>query len=341
MRMIALLWTAVLMALPAVPKADGCTSAVVGRGASLSGRTLLWKHRDTGASSNFIDRVEKTDSTMAFVGLFNGGDTDRREVWAGFNSAGFAVINTATYNMQPDTALFKDREGVVMRRALEVCRTVEDFDSLLRHWPAPRGLQATFGVTDGNGGCAYFEVDDYRTFIYPLEASYAIRTNYAFSGGKQRRYGRERYAAAEHLLAREMSLKNGLAPATFLDGLSRSFYHAPSGRSLTDGSEKSCADRGEVIPRWSSTASVVIEGPVDGRPARMFVALGFPPVAGTVEVTLDSVPQILRPSSPEGEAPAFMEARQRRDKCFFRRGKQRFFNLSAIRGYLNQKEEKK
>ena len=89
----------------------GCTSAVVGAGATCDGRTLLWKHRDSGHPDNFVGRVEATDSTMAYVALFNAGDTDMKEAWIGFNSAGFAVMNTASYNLAPDTAKVKDREG--------------------------------------------------------------------------------------------------------------------------------------------------------------------------------------------------------------------------------------
>ena len=45
------------------------------------------------------------------MALFNGGDSLLREAWVGVNEAGFAVMNTASYNLAPDTALVRDREG--------------------------------------------------------------------------------------------------------------------------------------------------------------------------------------------------------------------------------------
>lgn len=318
---------------------QACTSALVSRGASASGRTLLWKHRDTGAASNFIGKVEATDSTMAFIGLFNGSDTRLREAWAGVNDAGFAIINTATYNMQPEKE-FKDQEGIVMRRALEVCRTVEDFDSLLRNWPSPKGIQATFGVTDAKGECAYYEADDERVFPYPLAGDYAIRTNFAFAGGLEKRYGQERFDDAEHLLAEEFSKTGKLTAATFSDSLSRSFWSAPEGRDLLAGKEATAPDNSSVIPRRSSRASVVIEGPgTDGSPARMYVSLGFPAVAEVYEATLDSIPACLLPDPATGIAPAFAQTEALAAKCFVNKGGKRHFNLRAIRSIFARKKK--
>ena len=80
---------------------------------------MMWKHRDTGADHNFIQRVEADTSrpgSIGYVALFNGGDTGLREAWMGMNDAGFAVMNTASYNLAPDTTDYKDREGLVIDR---------------------------------------------------------------------------------------------------------------------------------------------------------------------------------------------------------------------------------
>ena len=41
-----------------------CTSAIVSGKASLSGKPILWKHRDTGAEQNFVTRVDAKDGKI-------------------------------------------------------------------------------------------------------------------------------------------------------------------------------------------------------------------------------------------------------------------------------------
>ena len=83
--------------------AEACTSMLVSGAYSRSGRPMMWKHRDTGAEDNFIERKAATDSTIGFVALYNGGDSLLREAWMGVNDRGFAIMNTASYNLAPDT----------------------------------------------------------------------------------------------------------------------------------------------------------------------------------------------------------------------------------------------
>lgn len=137
--------------------AVACTSAIVGGHLTPDGRPLLWKHRDTGTEHNFVARVAAHSPGEAdFVALFNAGDTLLREAWIGVNSHGFAVMNTASYNLAPDTASYRDMEGVIMARALKSCRTVADFAILLDSLPKPLGVQANFGVIDSLGnGCIF------------------------------------------------------------------------------------------------------------------------------------------------------------------------------------------
>lgn len=140
--------------------ADACTSMVVSGRASKSGRPMLWKHRDTSQAANFVERIPASDSTFAYVALYNAGDSTLSEAWTGMNSRGFAIMNTASYNLAPDTAVYKDREGEVMAAALRSCTTVDDFGQMLADMRSPRGVQANFGVIDAYGGAAYFEVSD-------------------------------------------------------------------------------------------------------------------------------------------------------------------------------------
>lgn len=311
--------------------AGACTSAVVGRDVTRDGRTLLWKHRDSGHPHNFVDRVERTDSTMAYVALFNAGDRQRAEAWIGFNEAGFAVMNTASYNLAPDTAAVKDREGVVMSRALAVCRTVEDFDSLLHAMQSagtPIGVQANFGVTDAAGNGAYFETSDHAVTRFDLAdepRGAIIRSNYSYSGGTEGRLGEVRHDNAEALLANPLA-NRAVVAETFTETMSRSFFHAGHGKDMAAAGYSLLTDRGEYIPRRSSCASVVIEGCRNGEnPASatvMWVAIGFPAASHVVPVTLNDIPAELLPTAPGGHSPLCDEVNRRREKAFPRKGRE-------------------
>ena len=148
-----------------------CTSAVVSGRVTPDGRPLLWKHRDASDLNNRIVHFEAEGGKLEFVGLVNGVDTMANEVWAGYNTSGFAIMNTASYNLKNDTSSLSDREGVVMKQALGECRTVEDFARLLYSLPRPIGVEANFGVVDALGGAAYFEVNSYEVFRYDVKDS--------------------------------------------------------------------------------------------------------------------------------------------------------------------------
>ncbi len=276
--------------------ADACTSVIVSARASATGRPLLWKHRDTGAPGNFVARVPATDTTTGYTVLFNDGDSLMTEAWMGMNDTGFAIMNTASYNLAPDTARLKDREGAVMTLALGRCATVDDFGRMLDSLPRPMGVQANFGVIDACGGAAYFETDDggFRRFdVADDPRGYMIRTNYSVSGVPGEGMGYIRHVAAEHLTDSIMRSRGGLAPESFTEGLSRSFFH---GLTLCDHMAAGCryVTDTDFIPRDISTSSIVIEGvnsPAEASDMNMWTALGYPPVAAVGRVTLDSIPE--------------------------------------------------
>lgn len=302
----------------------GCTSAIAGRSVARDGRTLLWKHRDSGHPHNFVAKVNATDSTMAYVALFNAGDSALAEAWVGFNEAGFAVMNTASYNLAPDTASVKDREGLVMSEALARCRTVADFRDMLNRLTdrGPLGVQANFGVTDAAGNGAYFETTDHDFVEFPLDEASGgllVRSNYSYSGGDEGKLGAVRHDNAVALLG-DVAASVAVTAETFTETLSRSFYHSGRGRDMASDRRGRLTDRGEYIPRRSSCASVVIEGALDGEDAAastvMWVAIGFPTASHVEMVTLDSVPQSLLPTSAQGHSALCDEVNARRDRAF-------------------------
>lgn len=293
---------------------DACTSAIVAASRSATGRPILWKNRDTGADNNFLARVEPTDSTFGFIGLFNAGDSTLSEAWMGMNDVGFAIMNTASYNLAPDTATFKDREGVVMAAALARCRTVADFEQLLAEWPRPMGVQANFGVIDACGGAAYFETDDYEWTRFDVaddSRGYIVRTNFSVTGRAGEGFGYIRYNAAEHLIEQATEI----VPQLFVEGLSCSYYHGLTGHDYLAEGERYVADR-DFIPRDITTASIAIEGvnsEADADSMTMWVALGYPPCAPLYKVEGCEIPAKLAPSGAGYRSEACDESMRLRD----------------------------
>lgn len=322
----------------------GCTSAIVGADATRSGRPLLWKHRDTGTEHNFVARVEH-DGLIPYVALFNGGDSLLAEAWMGLNAEGFAIMNTASYNLAPDTASYKDREGFVMSAALGSCRDLKDFERMLDSLPKPLGVQANFGVIDANGDGAYYETDDYSYRKYSLNETddgVLIRTNYSCSGEEDCGMGYIRDNNARHLLAPYIA-ERAITPATFTEGLSRSFYHSLLMRDPFADGDHWAIDQ-DFIPRYSSSASIVIEGVRAGEPPSqsiMWTAIGYPPCAQVLPVTVDSVPPQLQPLEEGWKSEECNEVLKLKRKVFpITRGSgKRYINMDALRPILEQKKE--
>ncbi|MDE5555771.1 MAG: hypothetical protein K2J10_11405 [Muribaculaceae bacterium] len=295
---------------------SACTSAIISAKSSADNKPMLWKHRDSGFESNFVERIPATDSTYAYVALFNAGDSLLAEAWIGVNEHGFAIMNTASYNLVPDTATYKDREGFIMSEALRTCRTVNDFSLLLSNYHKPLGVQTNFGVVDANGDGAYFETDDYNFTKYNLhEAPEGVlfRTNFSLSGDSIGGYGYIRYANASDILADNIQQQN-LAPEHFTEKASRSFYHSLTGRDAINDTCRWAVDQ-DFIPRHNSSASVVIEVKPDGKSV-MWTALGYPPCAIVYPATIDSVPDCLRPTLPGYKSQAAETSISKKRKAF-------------------------
>lgn len=295
--------------------AQACTSAIVSAARSATGRPLLWKHRDTGAAGNFLERVERPGE-IGYVALFNDGDSLLREAWMGMNDAGFAIMNTASYNLAPDTARLKDCEGLVMALALSRCASISDFECMLDTMPKPLGVQANFGAIDALGHGAYYETDDYGYVKYDLADAadgLLVRTNYSVSGDADGGSGYIRYDNACRLIGDAK-----VSPQTLIDGLSRSFYHSLLGRDVLADTCRYAVDQ-DFIPRRISTASIVVEGVTPGADVSamtMWAALGYPPVAIVRKVGLRDLPAEVRPVAGLWQAPDCIDAGRRRSRVF-------------------------
>ena len=269
--------------------AEACTSAVISGRATKSGRPLLWKHRDTGTEWNHIEHLK--GKRFAFTGLVNSADEERKEVWAGANERGFAIMNTASYNMKPDSLKYlPEREGEIMKQALGECATVAEFEEFLKNMPQPRALETNFGVIDAEGGAAYFEVWDYGYTKYDANDAaqypngYIIRSNYSFSGAQDEGMGYIRYQNAEYLLHKAYAT-GALSAEWIFSSASRSFYNAILGYDALSSSPNGWAIDQDFIPRNSSSASVVVEGVRKGEnpdATTIWSVIGYPPCSYAV-----------------------------------------------------------
>lgn len=317
--------------MSAAAAAIACTSAIVGGKLTPDGRPLLWKHRDTGTEHNFVARVApRAPGDLAYTALFNAGDTLLREAWTGINSEGFAIMNTASYNLAPDTAAYRDREGEVMARALARCRTLADFETLLDTLPKPLGVQANFGAIDADGNGAYYETDDYGFTKYDVADApegFIVRTNYSCSGDTACGYGYIREQNALTLL-RPTASRAAVTPELFTEELSRSFYHSLTGRDMLDTTDPWIVDQ-DFIPRRSSSASIVTDGRV------MWTAIGYPPCSYVLPATAGHVPAALLPDPSTGRSALCdtVVARKREVFPITRGSGPHYMNVARLRAY--------
>ncbi len=327
--------TPILTCMRLLPSMESgaCTSAIISAEVNPYGRPILWKHRDTSTVDNKVEYVAARPGELSYVALFNAGDKYLKEAWMGMNEAGFAVMNTASYNIKDDKVSAKkmDKEGYVMTKALKTCRTVDDFARLLETLPRPMGVEANFGVIDATGNGAYFETNNhsYRRFdLKDAENGVLVRTNYSHSGRPDEGFGFVREANACHLLDPYVKTKS-VTPEVLTEELSRSFYHDMNKRDYSSAGERWVIDQ-DFIPRYKSTATIAIEGcrPVSSvsevtpemvkREYVMWTGLGYPPCAETRAVTCapDGVDKDLRGSLPNGHSPLADKAKKMRDEVF-------------------------
>lgn len=323
-----------------------CTSAIISGSATQSGRPLLWKHRDTGIEDNFVAQIkaQKPGEIYDYVALYNAGDSTYRDAWMGMNEAGLAIMNTASYNLAPDTTDYKDREGIVMALALSRCRSLSDFETLLDTLPKPMGVQANFGLIDSSGDGAYYETDDFSYVKYSLKDAkdgILIRTNYSHNRNVDGGYGYIREENARQLIAPYLA-GDSITPATFTEGISRSFHHSLIGRDFAKGQDRWVVDQ-DFIPRRSSTASIVFEGVLPGEDpslTMMWTMIGYPPCSHVLPVMIDNIPQSLLPDPETWHSPLCDSVVERKHQVFsIKRGSGKYYiDMDLLRTIMPQQK---
>jgi hypothetical protein len=296
---------------------SACTTCIIASKATKDGRPLLLKNRDSDELQNKL--MYFNDGTYPYIGLVNSNDSTGKEVWGGFNSTGFSIINSASYNIKKnDTTKLSDKEGVLMKAALKICATVADFEKLLGELPKPLGVEANFGVIDANGGAAYFETGNFSYVKYDVNDpavapdGYLIRTNYSCSGIEDKGAGYIRYTTARELF-KDRNNKEKFEYSFLLNDVCRCLKHSLTKTDLSKDLPEDSSDTRYVwfqdyIPRPISSSAIIFQGVKNGEDpmlTTMWSVIGFPLTSVVVPVWITkngSMPQVLV-ASQNGKAP--------------------------------------
>jgi hypothetical protein len=323
-----------------------CTTAIVSGKHTKDGRPLLVKHRDTSFDQNKL--MYFMDGKYDYIGLVNSIDKEGNEVWGGSNSVGFAIMNSASYNLKPhdDTTKYMDKEGIVMKLALQQCATLEDFEQLLNELPKPLGVEANFGVIDANGGCAYYECDNFK--FTKIDANdpniapfgYVIRTNYSFNGDQDEGYGYIRYLTAEKLFYNAAASKN-LDYKFILQKMSRNLDHSLTGvnleNELVPAAQSKFVTMQDYIVRSTSVSTILVKGVKKGENPSLttiWTILGFPLTSVSIPTWVaagENLPNIVLADN-SGNAPLCDASLKLKKKCFpIERGSgNKYMNLTEV-----------
>ncbi|MBO5250666.1 MAG: hypothetical protein J6B31_01510 [Bacteroidaceae bacterium] len=287
-----------------------CSSAVISGKVTPDGRPLLWKNRETGHLRNHMAYIkgEKYD----FVANVNSDSYPaEKEAWIGSNTAGFALMNTQSYNLVREDIADDDRgpaNGRVIYRALEVCATVADFCHFLDTIQKPSGIEANFGVIDAQGGAAMFEVDEHSYKMFDANDpnvaphGYVARTNFSNGGELNEGYGYVRYLEVERVLSKACAM-GGITPQLIFSDLARSFRNNILDVDLRSGDFNYPKTSGwfvdqDFIPRYNTSCSVVVQGVKKGENPELSIVwtvLGYPPTSVAVPLWVkDNLPTMVR-----------------------------------------------
>jgi hypothetical protein len=269
-------------------KTFACTTFIITGKHTTDGKPILFKNRDTDEKQNSL--VFFNDGLFKYIALVDGTEEWKKMVWGGYNETGFAIINSAAYNNNiGDTSKLKDQEGVIMKLALQTCRSLKDFERLLESLPKPMGLDANFGVIDAFGGAAYYETGNYNfTKFDANDPSIApegilVRTNYSTRSDLTKGYGFCRYNTAVSTLSTAATQKK-ICPQFLFNNISRNLTHSLTKTDLWDELPK---ERNvpefkffiDYIPRESTASAIMIVGAKDPdhtKDAMIWTILGFP-----------------------------------------------------------------
>ena len=279
----------VILAIVLIPSdLFSCTSVIISGKATKDGRPLMWKNTDT---QNLNHRLIYSDFRgYPLIGIVRSDAVDetRASIWIGTNSQGFSIMNTMSYNLTDEST--GTNNGALMRRALEVCKNVNEFKYFLDTLARPMKVSANYGVIDAEGNAAYFEAysDGYHMVDVNNQANapngYLVYTNFSYNGKYDGGQGYIRYQTANDIIAKGAPDKV-FSPQWIINNLSRSFYHSLLGVDLKSNEALDLFKKGffpdsDFIPRKITANTCVIQGVKKGENPELttfWTVLGYPP----------------------------------------------------------------
>ncbi len=303
-----------------VASSEACTTAVISGKYTKDGRPLLYKNRDTWAVNNKIMYFD--DAKYSYMGLVNSKDSLGKSLWIGLNETGFAIMNSASYNLNiGDTTKLSGLEGRIMKHALATCATVDEFEKYLASLKKPTRLEANFGVIDANGGAVLFELNNQKYVKFdandPTVAPYGyiLRTNYSFTGS----FGNEssgyiRQNTVDDLFYDALST-NSFDAQFVMQGVIRGLKHSLLKIDLYSEYEKIPENNDtytffhDFIPRESSASACVVQGVKDDEDPEfttLWSAVGFPLTSIVIPTwlkTKNNFPEVLKIDKELNDSP--------------------------------------
>ena len=306
---------AALAAAAGARPSPACTTAVASGRATANGRPLLWKNRDADNKQNQV--IYDSSGRIPFLGVVNSADAAGLEIWAGVNARGFAIENSASYNLEKGESV---AEGQLMRLALQSCATVAEFQALLERTNGGRDTTANFGVIDAAGGAAVFETGR-KTFKRfdaddpaATPAGVVVRSNFSDSGDADAGSGFLRRQRAAALIGGLVGGK-ALTAATLLAGPGRDVANERIGSFPAKGIPAGAvwAYTADSVCRFDTASAVVFEGVRPGEDpllATLWVIVGQPITGAGVPLWAFSahVPAALAPSLKTSEMTKALDA---------------------------------
>jgi len=331
-----------------------CTSVIISSTVTDSGRPIMLKHRDTDEMDNRVEYFR--GSSHSFIALVNS-NSKGGEAWAGTNSAGFCIMNTASYNIKDDNVPESkmDKEGIIIFKALGICSSSEDFENFLDTLPKPWGIEANFGIIDAYGDAVYYEVNNHSWVKYDVNdkkiapKGYRTVTNFCESGRKKDVMGYERYLTANDIFDELFSSPDpgGISHHEIFNNVSRSYrnhilgvdYVKDYDKMKSTGIFNGMSVDQDFIPRKITSASVVFEGVgLNENPLHtlMWTILGYPACSVAIPLFVgngDHLPDYMKKSSSSDNSALCNAALKIKDKYVFplsvSNGK-RYVDLAAI-----------
>ncbi|GHV22688.1 hypothetical protein FACS189428_5130 [Clostridia bacterium] len=247
----------------------------------------MWKNSDTDNPNHSLIYSDHTGYPLLAVIRNTATNDNTASAWMGTNSEGFSIMNTLSYNLTENRDA--SRNGSLMRKALETCKTVPDFKNLLDTLPRPLKVEANFGVIDAEGNAAYFEAytDGYRMMDVndPAVApnGYLIYTNFSYTGFYDKGEGYIRWQSAQHQVAKQLPSKD-FSPQWIFNNLARCYYHSLLDIDFTSENALKLFGNGyihdtDLITRQSTASATVIQGVKKGENPELttlWTALGYP-----------------------------------------------------------------